>query len=691
MNYNDPSRSSGRPTGTTKGIYNDGSPYAGMGVVVSEEHENGLSSTGVSTSLSQPHHPPPSPSSSPLTPTSRHHIRLRQHDADNDTGCDQPKPVKHGLPQGQDTQQFKRNAKYSHHHHQPEQQQQQQQQRPLQIQHQPQRLLQYEHPPQNIQFASSDPLHRHGHDDASLSTSSSVISKITTPSTLVSTVSATTDASSFPSSYSNVLPVPASQVPATRQQNRHQLRHQQQHDTHRLSHHQPHSHHALATNDDNGIKEIDSVEDLGADSTTIADGDKTCKNEDECDGDDDILTASSAPSGPTASATSQSISIPRSTSLSSSSSLRRVTKAPPAGRGVAAARPTTSKSPSTAQTKSLSPPSPASAADIGINTVNQSGPSTRTPAHSANDNDNNNDGDTTSRIRPAVFPGAVAYYPPGNASNSLSTRRQQDIIDDRSGNFNNVNIGNDNVNQHNLPRALPASEEDYVVTTAVTVVSTTLSSLVQTYDGVDDIDSRRDIDHKPGEENMIKSGSDASNNSRFSKSKILMIASIVALLGILSLIVVMIIGLANKGDENSSQETIPFLPSPSPTFLPTSREQKEYVQYLFTYHNITVDPNDLRNKGSSQYKALKWLALEDEMATSPNDPSMLERYVLAVFYFSLKGDTSWNTNNRWLSSDRHVCSWWGVNGCTAGDSSNSVDSTGARRITILDMSKCLFL
>ena len=71
---------------------------------------------------------------------------------------------------------------------------------------------------------------------------------------------------------------------------------------------------------------------------------------------------------------------------------------------------------------------------------------------------------------------------------------------------------------------------------------------------------------------------------------------------------------------------------------------------------------DLSNQTSPKYKALSWIALEDELVSSPHDPSMIDRFIIAVLYYSTGGDL-WKNNSGWLSPTS-VCSWYGVVDCT---------------------------
>ena len=59
-----------------------------------------------------------------------------------------------------------------------------------------------------------------------------------------------------------------------------------------------------------------------------------------------------------------------------------------------------------------------------------------------------------------------------------------------------------------------------------------------------------------------------------------------------------------------------------------------------------------------QKKALKWITHEDPAYLSTNDDSLLERYALAVFYFSTHRD-SWKRSENWMTETGY-CLWEGI-------------------------------
>ena len=61
------------------------------------------------------------------------------------------------------------------------------------------------------------------------------------------------------------------------------------------------------------------------------------------------------------------------------------------------------------------------------------------------------------------------------------------------------------------------------------------------------------------------------------------------------------------------------------------------------------------DKSSPQHQALCWLLGE---ITGPVDSSIIQRYVLAVMFYSINGD-GWTNNAHWTSGEDH-CNWYGI-------------------------------
>ena len=63
--------------------------------------------------------------------------------------------------------------------------------------------------------------------------------------------------------------------------------------------------------------------------------------------------------------------------------------------------------------------------------------------------------------------------------------------------------------------------------------------------------------------------------------------------------------------------------------------------------------------GSPQQQALDWIVFEDPAKLNVDHAAMLDRYGLAVLYYSTNADKQWKDNTHWLS-ERGICSWHGI-------------------------------
>ena len=105
--------------------------------------------------------------------------------------------------------------------------------------------------------------------------------------------------------------------------------------------------------------------------------------------------------------------------------------------------------------------------------------------------------------------------------------------------------------------------------------------------------------------------------------------------------------------------------------LPSDRKDS-----IFAILDTVSEPKLLRNEISSRGKAAKWLVEQDAFLLCPSDTKLIQRYVLALLYFSTNGD-SWlqctstsNFNNCGMQtpfqgafpylSDRSECDWAGI-------------------------------
>jgi len=80
---------------------------------------------------------------------------------------------------------------------------------------------------------------------------------------------------------------------------------------------------------------------------------------------------------------------------------------------------------------------------------------------------------------------------------------------------------------------------------------------------------------------------------------------------------------------------------------------------------ILKDVLELRE--TPQFMAADWIVNEDLRMLSTKDPNLVQRYVLAILYFSTKGDKWWSTKfyrdrhgNSTFINEEHECTWYGI-------------------------------
>lgn len=100
------------------------------------------------------------------------------------------------------------------------------------------------------------------------------------------------------------------------------------------------------------------------------------------------------------------------------------------------------------------------------------------------------------------------------------------------------------------------------------------------------------------------------------------------------------------------------------------------------------DPSTLGDESSPQHAACEWIASQDVLSPLDNGilssgmkKLILQRYALAVFYYSTTGDT-WFSADGWLDGQREECSWEFIE--CVNDDVVSID-TGARNNLIGDI------
>lgn len=91
----------------------------------------------------------------------------------------------------------------------------------------------------------------------------------------------------------------------------------------------------------------------------------------------------------------------------------------------------------------------------------------------------------------------------------------------------------------------------------------------------------------------------------------------------------------------SASPTISPAPSPPPTNTCGMTDELRRDMILLMLENLNPDPDLIYTAGTPQHQAAEWLIDQDLFTACPSDPKLVQRYVLAVFYYSTNGD-SWD-------------------------------------------------
>jgi hypothetical protein len=74
---------------------------------------------------------------------------------------------------------------------------------------------------------------------------------------------------------------------------------------------------------------------------------------------------------------------------------------------------------------------------------------------------------------------------------------------------------------------------------------------------------------------------------------------------------------------------------------------------------VTPESAFLAGNSNPQSKALKWIVHDDPAKLKPRDKGVIDRYILAVFYFGCNNLVNWNDNTNWMTG-KGTCSWAGT-------------------------------
>jgi len=104
--------------------------------------------------------------------------------------------------------------------------------------------------------------------------------------------------------------------------------------------------------------------------------------------------------------------------------------------------------------------------------------------------------------------------------------------------------------------------------------------------------------------------------------------------------------------------TEPPLQSPASKPPMFADDEEINVENIMPYLQKMSGPKVLKDDASPQNNALEWLQSKDAF-TSVSTDQLVQRYVLATFYYATKGSSAWDHQTNWLTPVNE-CSWDGI-------------------------------
>ncbi|CAB9498797.1 LRR receptor-like serine threonine-protein kinase [Seminavis robusta] len=163
-----------------------------------------------------------------------------------------------------------------------------------------------------------------------------------------------------------------------------------------------------------------------------------------------------------------------------------------------------------------------------------------------------------------------------------------------------------------------------------------------------------DDDIAPENLPQAKSADNAIAQSEAQHQESIKQVKIYLLLGIIFILAVALILIVTLSVRNKPGETV--MPTPSQTPIPTSVPTSYSEYWLSVFPESTVS-TILEDLGSPQSMAFGWLMEEIHILHSLTEGRVLQRFVLATFYFA-NSKERWSFSDNWLNHSVHECLWY---------------------------------
>ena len=138
---------------------------------------------------------------------------------------------------------------------------------------------------------------------------------------------------------------------------------------------------------------------------------------------------------------------------------------------------------------------------------------------------------------------------------------------------------------------------------------------------------------------------------------------------VLTVVIVVPVVIVLGKNEPKKTESPSASPSATPSAAPTTTRFQDILSFVRQLSaNDPNVPNPLDDPTSPQFLAADWVANDDLLQAELPSDVLVQRYILAVFYFSTVGDeweecsrfTKCNVGFSWLDGDKSECLWHGV-------------------------------
>ncbi|CAB9506895.1 LRR receptor-like serine threonine-protein kinase [Seminavis robusta] len=145
-------------------------------------------------------------------------------------------------------------------------------------------------------------------------------------------------------------------------------------------------------------------------------------------------------------------------------------------------------------------------------------------------------------------------------------------------------------------------------------------------------------------------------NNREEKMKDFKTNVLLGVIALLAITLILIAILIPQRQENNAGLVPTTVPSESPSSNPSQGLSSYSESWLSLFPESTVSAI-LEDQGSPQSRAFEWLMEEIDILHNLTEQRVVQRFVLATFYFANSGE-QWSFRDNWLNHSIHECLWY---------------------------------